>query len=73
LDPETAGKLGVGSESIGGKFKGAGHEDGAGDKESGHEIQKGKPVAADKQSGKGILPNLVGDLASALYLRTLGV
>jgi len=33
LDAETAGKLGVGSESIGGKFKGAGHEVGAGGKE----------------------------------------
>ena len=54
LDPETAGKLGVGSESIGGKFKGAGHEVGAGGKEAGHEIKKGQPVAAGKELGKGI-------------------
>jgi peptidoglycan hydrolase-like protein with peptidoglycan-binding domain len=54
LDAETAGKLGVGSESIGGKFKGAGHEVGAGGKEAGHEIQNGKPVAAGKELGKGI-------------------
>ena len=54
LDAETAGKLGVGSESIGGKFKGAGHEVGAGGKEAGHEIQSGKPVAAGKELGKGI-------------------
>jgi peptidoglycan hydrolase-like protein with peptidoglycan-binding domain len=54
LDAETAGKLGVGSESTGGKFKGAGHEVGAGGKEAGHEIKKGKPVAAGKELGKGI-------------------
>jgi len=54
LDAETAGKLGVGSESIGGKFKGAGHEVGAGGKEAGHEIKNGKPVAASKELGKGI-------------------
>ena len=54
LDAETAGKLGVGPESIGGKFKGAGQEVGAGGKEAGHEIQNGKPVAAGKELGKGI-------------------
>ena len=54
LDAETAGKLGVGSESTGGKFKGAGQEVGAGGKEAGHEIKKGKPVAAGKELGKGI-------------------
>jgi peptidoglycan hydrolase-like protein with peptidoglycan-binding domain len=54
LDAETAGKLGVGPESVGGKFKSAGHEVGAGGKEAGHEIQKGKPVAAGKELGKGI-------------------
>jgi peptidoglycan hydrolase-like protein with peptidoglycan-binding domain len=54
LDAETAGKLGVGSESIGGKFKGAGHEVVAGGKEAGHEIQNGKPLAAGKEVGKGI-------------------
>jgi peptidoglycan hydrolase-like protein with peptidoglycan-binding domain len=54
LDAETAGKLGVGPESVGGKFKSAGHEVGAGGKEAGHEIQNGKPVAAGKELGKGI-------------------
>ena len=54
LDAETAGKLGVGSESIGGKFKGAGDEVGSGAKEAGHEIKNGKPVAASKELGKGI-------------------
>jgi peptidoglycan hydrolase-like protein with peptidoglycan-binding domain len=54
LDAETAGRLGVGSESVGGKFKGAGQEVGAGGKEAGHEIQNGKPVAAGKELGKGI-------------------
>src|SRR6185369_10009857 len=48
LDPETAGRLGVGSESVGGKFKGAGHEVGTGGKEAGHEIKNGKPIAAGK-------------------------
>ena len=54
LDVETAGKLGVGPESIGGKFKGAGHEVKAGGKEAGHDIHDGKPVAAAKELGKGI-------------------
>jgi peptidoglycan hydrolase-like protein with peptidoglycan-binding domain len=54
LDAETAGKLGVGSESIGGKFKGAGQEVGAGGREAGHEVQQGKPVAAGKELGKGV-------------------
>jgi len=54
LDAETAGKLGVGPESIGGKFKSAGTEVKEGGKETGHEIQKGKPVAAGKELGKGI-------------------
>jgi peptidoglycan hydrolase-like protein with peptidoglycan-binding domain len=54
LDTETAGKLGVGPESEGGKFKGAGHEVGAGGKEAGHEVKEGKPVAAGKELGKGI-------------------
>jgi peptidoglycan hydrolase-like protein with peptidoglycan-binding domain len=54
LDAETAGKLGVGPESVGGKFKGAGHEVSAGSKEAGHDIHEGKPVAAAKEFGKGI-------------------
>lgn len=54
LDNETAGKLGVGPESIGGKFEGAGQEVGQGSVESVHEIKKGKPIAAGKEMGKGI-------------------
>ena len=53
LDPKTAGKLGVGPESVGGSFKGAGQEVGQGSKEAGHEITQGKPVAAGKEIGKG--------------------
>ena len=54
LDPETAGKLGVGPESVGGSFKGAGHEVGEGGEEAGHEMKQGKPVAAGKEMGKGL-------------------
>ena len=54
LDAQTAGKLGVGSESIGGGFKGAGQEVGAGGKEVGHEMKEGKPAAAGKELGKGL-------------------
>jgi hypothetical protein len=54
LDAETAGKLGVGPESIGGEFAGAGHEVAEGSKELGHEVSQGKPVAAGKEFGKGI-------------------
>lgn len=54
LDAETAGKLGVGPESIGGSFKGAGQEVGKGGRELGHEIKDGKPLAAGKEFGKGI-------------------
>ena len=54
LDAETAGKLGVGPESIGGSFKGAGKEVGRGGEEAGHEIKQGKPVAAGKEMGKGL-------------------
>ena len=54
LDPETAGKLGVGPESIGGSFKGAGQEVGQGGQEVGHEMKNGKPLAAGKEFGKGI-------------------
>jgi hypothetical protein len=54
LDAETAGKLGVGPESIGGEFAGAGHDVAEGSKELGHEVKQGKPVAAGKEFGKGI-------------------
>ena len=54
LDAETAGKLGVGPESIGGNFKGAGLEAAEGSKEAGHEVTEGKPLAAGKEFGKGI-------------------
>jgi peptidoglycan hydrolase-like protein with peptidoglycan-binding domain len=54
LDAQTAGKLGVGPESIGGEFKGAGQEAGKGGQEMGHEMKAGKPLAAGKEFGKGI-------------------
>jgi peptidoglycan hydrolase-like protein with peptidoglycan-binding domain len=54
LDTQTAGKLGVGPESVGGSFKGAGQEVGEGGEEAGHEMKKGKPVAAGKEMGKGL-------------------
>ena len=54
LDAETAGKLGVGPESIGGSFKGAGQEVGQGGQELGHEMQKGKPIAGGKEFGLGV-------------------
>jgi len=54
LDAETAGKLGVGPESIGGSFKGAGQEVGQGGQEMGHEMKQGKPLAAGKEFGKGM-------------------
>lgn len=54
LDDETAGKLGVGPESVGGSFESAGHEVGKGGKELGHEMKQGKPIAAGKEMGKGL-------------------
>jgi len=54
LDAETAGKLGVGPESVGGSFESAGHEVGKGGKELGHEMKKGKPIAGGKEMGKGL-------------------
>ena len=54
LDAETAGKLGVGPESIGGSFKEAGQEVKEGGKELGHEVQQGKPIAGGKELGIGI-------------------
>ena len=54
LNQQTAGKLGVGPESEGGEFKGAGKEVGRGGKELVHEMKEGKPVAAGKEMGIGI-------------------
>ncbi len=54
LDAETAGKLGVGPESIGGSFKGAGQEVGQGGQELGHEMKEGKPIAGGKEFGLGV-------------------
>jgi peptidoglycan hydrolase-like protein with peptidoglycan-binding domain len=54
LDAETAGKLGVGPESIGGNFKGAGQEVGQGGQELGHEMKQGKPIAGGKEFGVGV-------------------
>ena len=54
LDAETSGKLGVGPESVGGNFKSAGQEVGKGGEEVGHEMKKGKPVAAGKEMGKSV-------------------
>jgi peptidoglycan hydrolase-like protein with peptidoglycan-binding domain len=54
LDAETAGKLGVGPESIGGSFAGSGQEVGKGGREVGHEMKEGKPLAAGKEFGKGM-------------------
>ena len=54
LDADTAGKLGVGPESIGGSFGVAGREVGKGGNELGHEVSEGKPLAAGKEFGKGI-------------------
>src|SRR5579863_6392944 len=54
LDAQTAGKLGVGPESIGGSFKGAGQEVGEGGEEAGHEMNQGRPIAAGKEMGKGL-------------------
>ena len=54
LDVETAGKLGVGPESIGGNFEGAGQNVKDGSKELGHEMQQGKPVAGGKEFGIGV-------------------
>jgi peptidoglycan hydrolase-like protein with peptidoglycan-binding domain len=54
LDADTAGKLGVGPESIGGSFKGAGQEVGQGGQELGHEMKQGKPIAGGKELGVGM-------------------
>lgn len=54
LDAQTAGKLGVDQESVGSSFKSAGQDVGEGGEQLGHEIKKGKPIAAGKELGKGI-------------------
>ena len=54
LDAATAGKLGVGPESVGGSFKEAGQDAGKGGKAMGHEMKNGKPVAAGQEFGKDI-------------------
>jgi peptidoglycan hydrolase-like protein with peptidoglycan-binding domain len=54
LDVDTAGRLGVGHESVGGDFKGTGREVAEGSKEAGHDVAKGKPIKAGKEFGQGI-------------------
>ena len=54
LDGETAGKLGVEKESEGGDFKTAGKDVGRGGEGVGHEMKKGKPIAAGKDLGEGV-------------------
>src|SRR5579863_4358818 len=54
LDAQTAGKLGVGPESVGGSFKSAGKSIGRGSMEAGHEMKEGKPIASGKEFGKGM-------------------
>jgi peptidoglycan hydrolase-like protein with peptidoglycan-binding domain len=52
LDAQTAGELGVGQESVGGTFKAAGQDVGEGGEQLGHEVKKGKPIAAGKELGR---------------------
>ncbi|MGH9454617.1 MAG: peptidoglycan-binding protein [Terriglobia bacterium] len=54
LDAQTAGKLGVGQESVGSSFKNAGRQAGEGSEAAGHQMKEGKPVAAGKDFGKGM-------------------
>ena len=54
VDAETAGKLGVGPESVGGDFKAAGKDVGRGGEGVGHEMKQGKPIAAGKDMGQGV-------------------
>jgi peptidoglycan hydrolase-like protein with peptidoglycan-binding domain len=54
LDAQTANKLGVEQESVGSSFKAAGQDVGQGGEQLGHEVKKGKPIAAGKELGKGI-------------------
>ncbi len=54
LDGDTAAKLGVGAETVGGDFKASGKEVATGGKGVGHEMKEGKPIAAGKDLGEGI-------------------
>jgi peptidoglycan hydrolase-like protein with peptidoglycan-binding domain len=54
LDGETAGKLGVEPETVGGDFKSAGKDVGRGGEGVGHEMKQGKPIAAGKDLGEGV-------------------
>jgi hypothetical protein len=54
LDADTAGKLGVGRESVGGDFKAAGKDVGRGGEGVGHEMKQGKPVTAGKDLGESV-------------------
>jgi hypothetical protein len=54
LDAETAAKLGVGPETVGGDFKTAGKDVGRGGEGVGHEMKQGKPIAAGKDLGEGM-------------------
>lgn len=54
LDAQTAGKLGMGQESVGGSFANAGRQAGEGSEAAAHQMKKGKPVAAGKDFGKGM-------------------
>jgi peptidoglycan hydrolase-like protein with peptidoglycan-binding domain len=54
LDADTAGKLGVGQESVGSDFKAAGKDVGKGGEGVGHEMKQGKPIAAGKDLGESV-------------------
>lgn len=54
LDAQTAGRLGVGQESVGQDFKNAGRQAGEGSEAAGYQMKKGKPIAAGKEFGKGM-------------------
>jgi peptidoglycan hydrolase-like protein with peptidoglycan-binding domain len=63
FDTETAGKLGMGSESVSGSFKDAGQEVGKGGVEMSQAMKQGKPIAEGKELGKrtGRAGNKVGE------------
>ena len=54
LDADTAGKLGVGQESVGSDFQAAGKDVGKGGEGVGHEMKQGKPIAAGKDLGESV-------------------
>ena len=54
LDGETAGKLGVAPESVGGDFKQAGQDAGKGGQDMGHGMKSGQPLAAGKGFGQEV-------------------